>query len=142
MSATADIQTDRKSDVYSIPIQAVTTRMDSIGAELFHQSEQEHTGQVSSDGSVSSTTETIPFEPTSDEPIIVVFTVADGKALMKKVKTGIQDNSYIEITEGLDPDEEVVIAPYSAISRQLRNDMNVEIVTEEELFKGDKKKKD
>ena len=61
---------------------------------------------------------------------------------MKKVKTGIQDNSYIEITEGLDPEDEVVIAPYSAISRQLKNDMNVEVVTEEDLFKGDKKKKD
>jgi len=142
MSATADIQTDRKTDIYSIPIQSVTTRMDSAGAELFHKSEKVQTGEVSSDGSVSSSTENIPTEPTSDEPIIVVFTVKEGKALMKNVKTGIQDNSYIEITEGLDPDEEVVIAPYSAISRQLKNDTNVEVVSEEELFKGDKKKKD
>lgn len=142
MSATADIQTDRKTDIYSIPIQAVTTRMDSAGAELFHKSEKMQTGEVSSDGSVSSSTENIPTEPTSDEPIIVVFTVKEGKAWIKNVKTGIQDNSYIEITEGLDPDEEVVIAPYSAISRQLKNDTNVEVVSEEELFKGDKKKKD
>ncbi len=61
---------------------------------------------------------------------------------MKEVKTGIQDNNYIEITEGLDPEEDVVVAPYSAISRQLKNDMNVEVVSEEELFKGDKKNKD
>lgn len=142
MSATADIQTDRKTDIYSIPIQAVTTRMDSAGAELFHKSEKMQTGEVSSDGSVSSSTENIATEPTSDEPIIVVFTVKEGKAWIKNVKTGIQDNSYIEITEGLDPDEEVVIAPYSAISRQLKNDTNVEVVSEEELFKGDKKKKD
>ena len=31
MSATADIQTDRKTGIYSIPIQAVTTRMDTTG---------------------------------------------------------------------------------------------------------------
>ncbi|MEN8228661.1 MAG: efflux RND transporter periplasmic adaptor subunit [Bacteroidota bacterium] len=142
MSATADIQTDRRSGIYSIPIQAVTTRMDTAGAELFHASEKEQTGEISSDGSVSSTTETIPLEPTSDEPLVVVFTVSEGKAWMKPVKTGIQDNNYIEITEGLNPEEEVVVAPYSAISRQLKNDFNVEVVTEEELFKGDKKNKD
>ena len=38
MSATADIQTDRKTGIYSIPIQAVTTRMDTTGTELQHQS--------------------------------------------------------------------------------------------------------
>jgi len=141
MSATADIQTDRRTGIYSIPIQAVTTRMDTAGAELFHQSEEQQTGEASSDGTVSSTTENIPVEPTSDEPLVVVFTVTEGKAMMKRVKTGIQDNSYIEITEGLDPEEEVVVAPYSAISRQLKNDFNVEVVTEEELFEGDKKNK-
>ncbi len=142
MSATADIQTDRRTSIYSIPIQAVTTRMDTTGSELFHKSEEQQTGQVSSDGTVSSSTETIRAEPTGDDPFVVVFTVSEGKAWMKKVKTGIQDNNYIEITEGLDPEDEIVVAPYSAISRQLKDDMHVEVVSEEELFKGDKKKKD
>ena len=35
--------------------------------------------------------------------MVVVFIVSEGKAWMKQVKTGIQDNNYIEITEGLDP---------------------------------------
>ena len=142
MSATADIQTDRRTGIYSIPIQAVTTRMDSTGSELYHKSEEQQTGEVSSDGTVSGTTERISVEPTGDEPKVVVFTISEGKAWMKTVKTGIQDNSYIEITEGLDPEDEVVVAPYSAISRQLKSDMMVEAVTEEELFKGDKKDKD
>ena len=142
MSATADIQTNRKTGIYSIPIQAVTTRMDSTGSELFHKYEEQQTGEVSSDGSVSGTSEKIAVEPTGDEPKVVVFTVSEGKAWMKVVETGIQDNSYIEITEGLDPEEEIVIAPYSAISRQLKNEMNVEVVSEEELFKEDKKNKD
>ena len=59
---------------------------------------------------------------------------------MKPVKTGIQDNTYIEITEGLDHEADIVVAPYSAISRQLKNDIFVEVVPEEDLFKGDKKK--
>lgn len=141
MSATADIQTDRRTGIYSIPIQAVTTRKDTTGAET-PRSQEQRTDQISSDGTVSSSTEAIPVESTGDEPIVVVFAVSEGKAFMKRVKTGIQDNNYIEITEGLDPEEEVVVAPYSAISRQLRNDMSVEVVAEEELFKGDKKKRD
>jgi len=142
MSATADIQTDRRTGIYSVPIQAVTTRMDTAGAELPPRSENETIGQVSSDGTVSSTTETIPVEPGSDEPVVVVFTISEGKAYLNRVKTGIQDNSYIEITEGLDLEDDVVVAPYSAISRQLKNELNVEVVSEEELFKGDKKKND
>ena len=136
MSATADIQTNRKSGVFSIPIQAVTTRMDTTGSKLQAGVEDQTTGQVSSDGSVSSSTETT-ITNTGDEPLIVVFTVSEGKAWMKQVKTGIQDNSYIEILEGLDPDDDIIIAPYSAISRQLKDQMTVEVVPEEELFKGE-----
>ena len=68
------------------------------------------------------------------------YYVREGKAFMTQVETGIQDNSFIEITSGLGPDDEVVIAPYSAISKQLKNDMLVEVVPEEQLYKSDKKK--
>ena len=140
MSATADIQTDRRAGIYSIPIQAVTTRMDTTGVS--EKREEQRIDQVSSDGTVSS--ETIPVETASggDEPMVVVFTVSEGKAWMKEVKTGIQDNAYIEITEGLSPDEEIIVSPYSAISRQLKNDMPVEVVTEDELFQGDNRNRD
>jgi HlyD family secretion protein len=141
MSATADIQTDRKTDIYSVPIQAVTTRLDTTGIDKSATSKEQRTDQISSDGSVSSTSETIPAEASNDEPIVVVFVVSEGKAWLKPVKTGIQDNTYIQITEGLDPEAEIVTAPYSAISRQLKNDMNVEVVSKEDLFSGDKKKK-
>jgi len=140
MSATADIQTDRRSGIYSIPIQAVTTRVDTSGAAT--QKQEQRIDQISSDGSVSS--ESIPVETasSSDEPMVVVFTVSEGKALMKEVKTGIQDNNYIEITEGLNLDDDIIVAPYSAISRQLKNDLPLEVVSEEELFQGDKKRND
>lgn len=140
MSATADIQTDRRTGIYSIPIQAVTTRMDTTGIASIN--EEQRIDQVSSDGTVSSVA--LPGEEVldSDEPIVVVFVVSEGKAWMKAVKTGIQDNNYIEVTEGLDLDAEIIVAPYSAISRQLRNDLPVEIVSEDELFGGDKRNED
>lgn len=141
MSATSDIHTDRRSGVFSIPIQAVTTRLDTAGLKTMPTASKETTGQISSDGTTSSNTISTPAKPSNDDPIVVVFVVSDGKAWLKQVKTGIQDNTYIEITEGLDHDAEIIIAPYSAISRQLKDDMNVEVVSEEELFAGDDKKK-
>lgn len=140
MSATADIQTDRRTDIYSIPIQAVTTRMDTSGTATVKDDQQ--IGAISSDGSVSNVALPSDAKPASDEPMVVVFVVSEGKAWMKQVKTGIQDNNYIEITEGLDAGDELIVAPYSAISRQLKNDLNVEVVSEEDLFAGDKKNKD
>jgi HlyD family secretion protein len=135
MSATADIQTDRRTGIYSIPIQAVTTRLDTTGTA--DVSEDQQIGAVSSDGTVSQVSVPSEESPASDEPIVVVFIVSEGKAWMKPVQTGIQDNNYIEITEGLEPDAEIIVAPYSAISRQLKDDLPVEVVSEEELFGGD-----
>lgn len=135
MSATADIQTDRRAGIYSIPIQAVTTRMDTTGTATIREDQQ--IGQVSSDGTVSNITIPSDEEASSDEPMVVVFIVSEGKAYMREVKTGIQDNNYIEVSEGLDHDSDIIVAPYSAISRQLRNDLPVEVVSEEELFAGD-----
>ncbi len=140
MSATADIQTDRRTGIYSIPIQAVSTRMDTTGTATIKEDQQ--IGQVSSDGTVSNVSMPSDEISSNDEPMVVVFVVSEGKAWMKEVKTGIQDNNYIEITEGLDTDAEIIVGPYSAISRQLKNDLPVEVVTEEELFAGDKKNKD
>jgi HlyD family secretion protein len=137
MSATADIITERKNGIYTIPIQSVTTRVDTAGTSDRSDIAEGGMAQVSSDGSVSSTDAPGGGDARSDEPLVVVFTVSDGKAHMKQVQTGIQDNSYIQVTGGLDPEDEVVIAPYSAISRQLKDEMEVEVVPEEELFKDD-----
>ena len=114
--------------------------MDTTGTAV--QKDEQRIDQISSDGNVSS--EAIPekTQAGSDEPMVVVFTFSEGKSWMKQVKTGIQDNNYIEITEGLSLEDEIIVSPYSAISRQLKNDLPVEVVTEEELFKGDKKNKD
>ena len=52
-----------------------------------------------------------------------------------EVKTGIQDNTSIEILEGLKEGDEVVVAPFNAINKTLKDSMQVKVVTEEELFK-------
>ena len=116
MSATVDIQTDIKDDILSVPIQAVTTRSDSVISEEIASFEQEE-------------------ENTDDDEISeVVFITEDGKAVLRIISTGIQDNNYIEISEGLQLDEEVIVAPYTAISNKLKTGSLIEVVDKDDLF--------
>jgi len=108
MSCTVDIQTESKPDILTVPIQAVTTRTD--------------TTKVSSS--------------VSDEDIrTLVFTTDGTYAFAKDVKTGIQDNTYIEITSGIEDSVKVVSAPFSAISKKLSDSTLIEIVKKEDLYK-------
>ncbi|UCG28827.1 MAG: efflux RND transporter periplasmic adaptor subunit [Bacteroidales bacterium] len=118
MSATVDIQTETKTDILSIPIQAVTTRIDTSEAEL--------------------DAEGYAYE-IDEEPKEVVFIIAENMVLLTEVETGIQDNNFIEIISGLTEEEAVVVAPYSAISRRLQDSSLIEIVTKEKLFSADNK---
>ena len=71
-----------------------------------------------------------------------VFVYSGGKVLQKLVTTGIQDDSYIQILTGLKGGEEVVAAPYAAISKTLNDKMDVEKVDKSKLFNSDNKPKD
>lgn len=63
-----------------------------------------------------------------------MFLYENGKAKMVKVKTGIQDNMYIEVISGLEKEQEVITAPYRAVSRKLKDGDVVIKVPREELF--------
>lgn len=110
MSATVEIRTRYNLQVVGVPINAVTTREE--------------------EDSISK----------SDDIKEYVFVVQDGKALLRVVKTGTQDNEYIEILSGLKNGEEVIIAPFSAVARVLKDKDKVQIVPKKELY--DKKKEE
>ena len=59
---------------------------------------------------------------------------------MMKVKTGIQDSKNIHVLCGIEESDEVIFAPYSAVSKKLENENLVTIVDEDDLFdkKNDK----
>ena len=69
-----------------------------------------------------------------DEKLEVVFAYSADTVGMIEVKTGIQDDKYIEITSGLKGKEEVVIEPYDAIMRKLEGGKKVIKVDKDELF--------
>jgi HlyD family secretion protein len=51
----------------------------------------------------------------------VVFLVEGDRVKMAPVKRGISDDAYVEITEGLKEDQEVVSGGYKAINRELED---------------------
>jgi HlyD family secretion protein len=54
--------------------------------------------------------------------LIVVFVKkADNTVEMKQVQTGIQDGTFIQITNGLNEGEEIVTGPYELLSKELSN---------------------
>jgi len=108
MSASVDIQTESKHDIITVPIQSVTTRTDT-----------------------TKTAATL-----SDEDTRTIVFITDGQyAFAKDVKTGIQDNNYIEILSGVAVTDRVISAPFSAISKKLSDSTLIEVVKKEELFK-------
>jgi HlyD family secretion protein len=110
MSATVDIRTQSKPDILTVPIQSVTTRTDTLKVK-------------------------VAGTPSEKDIRTIVF-VSDGKyALAKDVKTGIQDNSYIEILSGITVNDKVVSSPFSAISKKLSDSTLIEVVKKEALFK-------
>jgi HlyD family secretion protein len=70
----------------------------------------------------------------------VVFINDKGKAKKAIVKTGIQDNDYIVIKEGLKEGDEIIKAPYRVIAKTLKEGDIIKVVDEEKLNeKKDKK---
>ena len=56
----------------------------------------------------------------------VVFTYQNGKITQTPVTTGINDDTHIHIIEGVEVDQEVVIGPYTTLTRVLRDNMDAE----------------
>ncbi len=125
MSTTVDIQTMTKANILTVPIQAVTTRAD--------------TSAVSAKNLVNLSQNTEQTEQSTAKTLEAVFVAVGDTARLVFVKTGIQDNRSIEITEGLGGEEEVIVAPFSAVSRRLENGKLIKKVTQDKLFQSAKK---
>lgn len=118
MSASADIQTKTHLNVLSVPINAVTTRE-----------------KIDSSKAIKKTANGEAVAVTADDLDVVVFLLnKDGSVSKATVKTAIQDINYIEITEGLKENEEVITGPYDIVSKTLKEKDKVKVVDKKELF--------
>jgi HlyD family secretion protein len=105
MTATVDIRTEVAEEILAVPIAAVSTRTDTASSLRYAKKTED-------DGS-----EEVDYE--------VVFVKDGSKAKLKVVKTGIQDDENIEILSGLELGEEIIVGPYSAVSKKLMNGVDI-----------------
>jgi HlyD family secretion protein len=118
LTATVDIQTNH-TKALSVPIQAVTTRDDEKKSDVPKKDEN---------AEVKTTASAAPAKE------YVFIYAAPGKVKQVQVKTGIQDDTYVQILSGLKEGDEVVSAPYPAISKTLKDGALVEKVDKAKLF--------
>lgn len=112
MSAFVEIHTQRQENILSIPVNAVTTR----------------------DWTDSMKKQNNANDNDDIRRVVFVYNEKTKEVSMRDITTGIQDNQYIHITNGLKEGEQVVTAPYGAIARLLKDKTKVMVVDKEKLF--------
>lgn len=106
MTASVEIQTNKHEKVLSVPYAAITTR---TTADSTNQNE------------------TIP-------EYVFVYSQQFKQVELTPVQTGLSDNQHIEITQGLHANQQIVIAPFTAIAKTLTDKMKVKVVSKKELY--------
>lgn len=120
MSMTAEIETETKLNVLTIPVQSVTTRAPKM--EVKDSTTDGQRGEIVQAGGPG---------PEGKKPDAkmkeVAFVVENGVAKAMPVKRGISNDSYVEITEGLQEGAQVVSGTYRVINRELEDGSKVKI---------------
>lgn len=106
MTATVDIITKRKEKVIGVPISAVVIKTDTTPVKKIVVEDK------AADQTITSK---------SDKKMECVFVKKGTKAVIKVIKTGIQDDTNIEVTEGLAAGDEIIIGPYTTVSKDLNS---------------------
>jgi len=130
LSCTAEIQTNEVKDVVAVPMQAVTIRTgdSNLSPEELEKKKQKLAQRDKGDNNadfVNQRAEKAAQKEERDKIAKVVFLKKSNKAQMVKVTTGISDDTYTEIKNGIQPGDEVISGSYSAISRKLKDGAKV-----------------
>lgn len=111
MTASVDIMTTTKQNALSVPLASVTTRSpDEQNAEEKPREDSRTPVATQGDKKVE-----------KKEDKTVIFVNEQGTAKMIEVKTGISDYDNIEILSGISDSTEVVIGPFLAVSKRLKD---------------------
>ncbi len=134
MTCTVDIQTETATNVLTVPLQAVTTRVDKDSLDKFNEKGAEKRGEGDDQITFVSTQ-----RKTGEVQECVFLYTNEATAKKMDVKTGIQDNTYIEILSGLNEHDEIITAPYSVVSKTLKDGDKVKKVDKKDLFSKETK---
>ncbi|WP_293894867.1 efflux RND transporter periplasmic adaptor subunit [Flavobacterium sp.] len=106
MTATVDIITKRKEKVIGVPISAVVVKSDTAATKRYEVKEEGEDKKVTAK---------------SDKKFECVFVKDGNKAKIRIVKTGIQDDTNIEVTSGLKKGDVVIVGPYTTVTKDLNS---------------------
>ena len=115
MTATVDIITKRKENIIGVPISAVVIKEDTVSAKKDILVELENE-EKKSKGTYA-----------LEQKFECVFVKEGAKAKLRVVKTGIQDDTNIEIVSGLKKGEEIITGPYTMVSKELSSNDKVKV---------------
>lgn len=105
MTATVDIITNRKKNIIGVPISSIVIKTDTTSSR-----------------SANNTASSEKFE--------AVYVKEGEEAKLRVVKTGVQDDSNIEITSGLKEGETVITGPYNTVTKLLKPGDKVSVASE------------
>lgn len=111
MTATVDIITNKKKNIIGVPISSVVIKTDTTDSKKSYMTDKTSTATA--------------------EKFEAVYIKDGDKAKLRVVKTGIQDDSNIEIISGLKEGETVITGPYNTVTKSLKQGDKVEVSTTE-----------
>jgi HlyD family secretion protein len=121
MTATVDIITTTKTNVVHVPISSVVVKSDTTAVKIGKMDSPEEDSKKAA--------------PKSDKKLECVFVKVGDKAKIRIIKTGIQDDTNIEVMSGLKKGDVVITGPYTTVSKDLNSGDKVFVQAE-----GEKKK--
>ncbi len=119
MTATVDIITERKEKVVGVPISSIVVKTDTAAVKTF-----------SVDDPAAQESE---VKQKNTKKLECVFLKVGEKAKIRIIKTGIQDDTNIEVTDGLKPGDVVIVGPYNTVSKELNSGDKVKIAAANDI---------
>jgi len=105
MTATVDIITTRKEKVVGVPISAVVVKNDTTATSKTEMKVEGDDKKVMAK---------------NDKKFECVFVKQGDKAKLVVIKTGIQDDTNIEVVSGLKKGDVVIVGPYTTVTKDLK----------------------
>ncbi|MBL8003888.1 MAG: efflux RND transporter periplasmic adaptor subunit [Candidatus Kapabacteria bacterium] len=122
MSCSVDIITETKKDIIAVPLRAITVRLGNEFGGRGQRAQGEQGNATKSDDA--------PKSSPNKKPPTIIFLYENGVVKQKKIKTGISDKGFIEVTDGLNEGQTFVSGSYQMVSKVLQEGMKVTVEKE------------
>lgn len=104
MTATVDIITKTRKDAIAVPISSIVIKTDTSSTQKRYSKNNIEGDDVKAE----------------EQKFECVFVNDSGKAKLRVVETGIQDDTSIEIISGLEEYDKIITGPYNVVSKTLK----------------------